>query len=180
MKDYKKFGGEILDDLGEYCRKYIKENPEVVVHIGCDSRQLRKKTLYAIVVCFQHPGHGVHVVFKRVKVPKIRDMFTRLWNEAEYSRDLGDYLETELRGHYTRREMEADKLLGQEIISEMKLVDVHLDYNPSKARGKSNVVFESAVGLIKGCGYRVRTKQDPESDIPNAWAATCAADLLCK
>ena len=54
----------------------------------------------------------------------------------------------------------------------MKLVDIDLDFNPNKKWG-SNVVHDSAVGMLKGCGFRVRTK-------PRAWAASCAADLLCK
>ncbi len=180
MEDYKKFGGEILEDLGQYCRDYVKENPDIIVSVGCDSKQLRRKTLYAVVVCFQHPGNGVHVVFARKRLPKIRDLFTRLWNEAEFSRELGDYLEKELRGSYVRKLAEDEEARGMEIIPDMKLVDIHLDFNPSKERGRSNMVFDSAVGMIRGCGYRVRTKQHPDSGLPNAWAATAAADMLCK
>jgi predicted RNase H-related nuclease YkuK (DUF458 family) len=179
MKDYKKFGGELIGDLGEYARNYISKNPDVVLCVGTDSKQLRKRTLYATAICFQHPGKGVHVVFKRENFPKIRDMFTRLWKEGELSLAVSEYLEGELKGVYNRKLTNPERDRGLELVSGMKLADIHLDFNPSKNH-KSNMVYEAAVGMIKGYGYRVYTKQDPESDVPNAWGATCAADLLCK
>lgn len=51
-------------------------------------------------------------------------------------------------------------------------VTVDLDINPDLTY-KSNQAHDAAVGLMKGYQFNVRTK-------PEAFAATCAADLLCK
>lgn len=161
MNDFKQFGGFIITDLGKYCREYVRNNPTVRIYVGCDSKQFRKATVYAIVICFYHQGHGGHVIFKREYIkPKICSMFERLWQEVEYSRIAGEYLEKELSGVYRR------------INANEKLVDIDLDFNPS-AKFKSNAVHDSGVGMLRGLGYRVRTK-------PGAWASSCAADLLCK
>ena len=179
MKDYKKFGGEILEDLGEYARNYIKENPDVIVCIGTDSKQLRKRTMYATAICFQHPGRGVHVVFRRESFSKIRDLYTRLWKEGELSLAVGEYLNEELKDVWERKITPDEKSRGTKIVEGMKLCDLHLDVNPNKNH-KSNMVYEGSVGMLEGYGYRVYTKQHPDSGKPNSWAASCAADLLCK
>jgi hypothetical protein len=49
---------------------------------------------------------------------------------------------------------------------------VDLDINSNK-KYKSFIAHDAAVGMIKGYGFVVRTK-------PDAWAASAAADLLCK
>ena len=53
-----------------------------------------------------------------------------------------------------------------------KTITCDLDLNPNKMF-KSNMVHDIGIGALKGSGFRVRSK-------PNAWSATCAADLLCK
>lgn len=154
MENFKLFGGYVIDNLSEYCGNYIKNNPDVKLYVGTDSKQLRKKTLYATTICFYHDKHGGHIIYKRIKINKIRDIFTRLWHEVELSKEVTDYLTKELKGIYDNK------------------ICVDLDLNPSD-KYKSNMVYNAGVGLINGCGYECRTK-------PDAWAASCAADLLCK
>ena len=47
-----------------------------------------------------------------------------------------------------------------------------MDVNPNKRWG-SHAAYQEVVGWVQGSGYRYFTK-------PNAWAASSAADLLCK
>ena len=64
---------------------------------------------------------------------------------------------------------------------EFKLIDLHLDYNPSEgkldfkgfAKNKSNISYKAYVPWLKGLGYRVFVK-------PLSPAAASAADLLLK
>ena len=147
---FKKFGGEHIEDIGLYTKKYLEENPDVKLYIGTDSIQLRYSTLYATALCFWHSGNGVHVVFSRTKTLKVKDLYTRLWAEVEMSLELANQLKN-------NHQIEAT---------------VDLDINSNK-KYKSFIAHDAAVGMIKGYGFVVRTK-------PDAWAASAAADLLCK
>jgi hypothetical protein len=147
---FKKFGGEHIEDIGLYTKKYLEKNPDVKLYIGTDSIQLRYSTLYATALCFWHNGNGVHVVFSRTKTLKVKDLYTRLWSEVEMSLELANQLKN-------NHQIEAT---------------VDLDINSNK-KYKSFIAHDAAVGMIKGYGFVVRTK-------PDAWAASAAADLLCK
>jgi predicted RNase H-related nuclease YkuK (DUF458 family) len=198
MENFKLFGGNILEDLGQYARDYINssgdDHSQIIVYVGTDSKQLRHSTLYATAIAFYHIGGGAHIVFRRVNIPKVRDMFTRLYNEVEMTMEVSEYLHKELEGHYNFEWNEdniwmeiggdrAQRLRGNTELKRIidglnsdlqhqKTVICDLDLNPSKNH-KSNMVYDAGVGTIKGNGFRVRTK-------PHAWVASCAADLLCK
>jgi uncharacterized protein len=160
MKDFKKFGGEVIFDLGQYVREYVLKHKEVKIYVGCDSEQYNNHTQYAVVVVLYHEGNGAHYIFRRERTKKVKEMFTRLWGEVERVLELADYLEKELDGVY-KRENPLEKL-----------VEIHIDLNPSPMH-KSNVVFNAGVGTCKGQGYRVKTK-------PHAFAASVCADLICR
>ena len=195
MNNWKQFGGFQIEDLGDYCRDYVSKNKDLRIYVGTDSSQKRRYTLYATTVCFVHERAGAHVIFKRDRIPKIarHDLFNRLWKEVELSFEVGEYLEKELDGYFTRlkpglsrmgplsgaKEVFNGKLWVPERpniestfdYSGYKLVDIDLDFNPNKVCG-SNMVHDSGEGFIRGNGYRCRTK-------PDAYAAMSAADLCC-
>jgi predicted RNase H-related nuclease YkuK (DUF458 family) len=147
---FKKFGGQKIEDVSLYVKEYLQKYPGVKVYIGTDSVQLRSATNYATAICLWHVGNGAHVIFQRQRLEKTKDLFTRLWIETELSLKVAN----ELRDS-----------IGVESV-------VDLDINPSE-KYKSNMAHDAAMGMVKGYGFEVRTK-------PDAWAASCAADLLCK
>jgi predicted RNase H-related nuclease YkuK (DUF458 family) len=110
-------------------------------------------------------------------------IYKRIWGEVERVLEVAEYLEAELGGYlkrYTAEELvkmpRYDGKPGNLGAHQNKLVDVDIDVNPiagDEGQNKSNMVYESAVGLLTGMGYRVRCK-------PYAWAASCSADLNCK
>ena len=157
MKDFKLFGGQELNDLGEYVREYYAKYPDIKIFVGTDSAQHGKVTKYATVVAMLHPGKGVHCVYNRHNIKRERDMFTRLWNEVEYTREVAEYVHKEMESVYEHDENE-------------KIPVVHLDFNKSP-KHKSNIVHDLGVGYMKGFGYQVFTKS-------SSWAATYAADML--
>lgn len=171
MNKFKLFGGEIIPDLGEYLRNYISKEKNCTIYVGTDSAQKGSHTYYATAVCLydEKAKKGVHVIFTRERELRIRDTFTRLWGEAERTKNIAEYLEIELEGHAVR-----DDKFG-------KLCVIDLDFNPSpthKSHGvfrenKSNSAYKACVGWLEGEGYKVRCK-------PEAVSASCAADLLCK
>lgn len=84
----------------------------------------------------------------------------------------GEY--TNVASHDEHRVINAIVLTEAEQNMEYKLVDLHLDFNPSpglSGKNKSNSAYKKHTGWLRGCGYRVICKNC-------AFAATSAADLL--
>ena len=156
-----KFGGDIIENVNEYVQSAVLADPTLIISVGCDSKQLRHKTLYAVTIVFHSPLYkkGAHCIFKRFKVNKIKDNFNRLWKECEHVAETAEQLHEALNLiDYKRPE------------SNFKLVDVHLDLNPKK-KYLSNSVYDAAMPWLKGMGYNTIAK-------PNAFAASSASDLL--
>ena len=175
MEGFKLFGGKQIPDLGVYVKDYILKHPEVEIYIGTDSKNKRKHTTFASVVCFLHPSKGVHIIFKRTRVKKIKrnrsdyvevkdssdaafikkywksTLFPRMWAEVQDSAELALYLK--------------DYVLNREII-------VDLDLNPDKLH-ESNIAHDSGMGYMTSLGFKTRSK-------PDSWASSSAADLLCR
>jgi predicted RNase H-related nuclease YkuK (DUF458 family) len=158
MKDFKLFGGKEIDDLGVYLKEYYAQYPDIEIYIGTDSAQHGKITKYATAISLLHPGKGVHVIYRRTTIKRERDMFTRLWNEVEYTREVGEYVEETMKDVYERKD------------SNKKIPQLHLDFN-KQAKYKSHVVHDLSVGYLKGFGFDVKTK-------PDSWTATFCADHL--
>lgn len=68
-----------VTDVFDYVKKMKEENPDCVIHIGCDSQNFRDKTTYVTAIVFRFPGHGAHVIYRKEKIPKIDVMWTKLW-----------------------------------------------------------------------------------------------------
>lgn len=108
---FKRFGGEFIEDINEYLCEYISNEPEVTIAIGNDSKQRRRRTIYAnTIMLYNHDiRNGAHVVFFRESVPKVFDTFTRLYKEAEYMLELGEYLQERLEPFYSRKDLTLDE-----------------------------------------------------------------------
>ena len=93
----------------------------------------------------------------------------RLYSEVNKVLELCNLLQEALKGHYVR----PDILVVDR--SKYNLVDAHLDLNPDPGNGhnRSNKVYAAGKGMLEGAGFRTFCK-------PNAFAASCAADLLVK
>lgn len=105
---FKKFGGSYIPDIVGYLKEIIEKDPTVTISVGCDSIQKRRRTIYAVTIMLYNIDvrKGAHVVFFRESFPKVRDNQERLYKEATYLHDLGTYLDTELSGFYTRKDID--------------------------------------------------------------------------
>lgn len=171
---FKKFGGDSVGDVGEYVLDYVhRVNPNAKVIVGCDSAQRRSKTHFALaVVLYDEDAHaGAHCIFLRHKTTKIREVPMRLYQEAAFVLSLAEYIHEKLDGWYTRSfPPNADGSRPT------KLVETHLDVNPSPGeagRNKSNLVYAGTMGMLAGYGFAVKGKNE-------SYAASCAADLICR
>lgn len=167
-----KFGGEEITDYVQYVVDFLKEDPYSIAVVGTDSKQTKYQTMYATCIALYNPflHRGAHVIFCRFKIDKVRDMFSKLYKEAEFSLQLAEELQHRLSLEgYTRKDLKKDE-------THLKLVDIHVDYNPDPGKNghnKSHVVYNAVMPWIKGQDYRVFAK-------PNSFVATSCADLLMK
>jgi predicted RNase H-related nuclease YkuK (DUF458 family) len=140
-----------IKDVKGYISDYINTNGEVKLFVGCDSKQSGDFTTYAVSAVLYKKGLGGHVVYFIDKVPRIRDMFTKLWGEVERTKEFLEYLGEDMKPF---------------------VEEVHLDFNPEPVH-KSNMVHDAGVGLISSMGYKAVGK-------PESWCATHASDKILK
>ena len=161
---FKLFGGEYIPDIVQYIKDYIELDPNVTITVGCDSIQKRRRTVYAITVMMYNTDlrNGAHVVFFRESCDKIRENQERLYKEAQYLNDVGNYLDTELATFYTRKDLtelerkrykyhlarcnqeyshvpvhQEEGVMNSLVLTpadrmEFRLVDLHVDFNPNE------------------------------------------------
>ena len=138
-------------DLVTFVKSYLKEKPGTKIYIGTDSQQRRQATDFAMVIVLHYSNKGAKVIYCKKTEDRIRDRFTRLLKEVEYSLGIGAIL----------RESGLDMPMT-----------IDIDLNPDPLY-KSNDVLTSALGWVKGMGFECRAK-------PYAMAASYAADKLVK
>ena len=133
-----------------HTQKILNKNPFVSIHIGTDSQSRAKKTQFATVIAYRYGNRGVHYILSKVGFPKIKDLWTRLWKEAEMSINVSELITNSLN------------------IS----VEIDMDYNEDN-NFKSNRLVAATKGWANSLGYKVNVK-------PNIQIATKAADHHCK
>tara|TARA_B100000242_G_C42646654_1_gene303930 strand:- start:68 stop:517 length:450 start_codon:yes stop_codon:yes gene_type:complete len=146
---FKNIKGERVDTVN-HTLEIMKSYPYAEIHIGTDSQNINKETLYTTVIAYRLGSRGVHYIFSKQKKEIIRDMWTRLWKEAEYSVDVAEWLTKKIT---------------------LK-VEIDMDYNEDKSY-KSHKLISAAKGWANSLGYKVNVK-------PNNQIATRAADYHCK
>ena len=61
--------------------------------IGCDSANIRNKTVYITTIVGFHPGNrGAFIYYIKEYVPRVKDTAKRLWNEVEKSISLASLI----------------------------------------------------------------------------------------
>ncbi|WP_461832368.1 ribonuclease H-like YkuK family protein [Aquifex sp.] len=135
----------------EEVREFIKKtDKDTAVYVGCDSRQLRDKTVFVtVIVVHLSSKHGAKVFWKVDKTKKIISLRQRLMEEVN-------------RAVY-------HALLISDVIEERHF-EVHLDINPDENTA-SSVIVKEAVGYVLAQGLKPVLK-------PDAIAASCAADYI--
>ena len=146
---FKDINGNTIDHI-DHTREILKKNPFVEVHVGTDSQSLAKKTQYITVIAYRYGNRGVHYILKKSGVPKIKDLWTRLWKETELSIDIAENIKKSLN----------------------ITPEIDLDYNENE-NFKSNKLVNASKGLANSLGYKVNIK-------PHIQIATRAADYHCK
>jgi predicted RNase H-related nuclease YkuK (DUF458 family) len=148
-RKFQDFDGNEIDDIVSYVKEYTSGD-DFEVFVGTDSQVYSDHTKYVTAVCMYNGDRGAHVVYSRDRIYRDeRELFNRLWEEAEATINVAGELSEEIG-------------IGN--------VVMHFDINPSEEY-RSNIAHEAAVGLAKSSGFSFDVK-------PRAWAASCAADHL--
>ena len=149
MRLFKNIKGERIDPIA-HTLKILKDYPNVQIHIGSDSQNIGKKTRYATVIAYRYGSRGVHYILSKKNEALLKDMWSRLWKEAEMSIDVAEWLTNQISVR----------------------VEIDMDYN-SDENFKSSKLISATKGWANSLGYKVNVK-------PNNQIATKAADYHCK
>lgn len=136
VKKFRKLDGTYVDII-KHSLDVLNKYPTSEVYIGTDSQNYKRKTIYTTVIAFRYPNRGVHYIYNKVKFPRIRNLFQRLFKETEMSIEVADWFTSQININ----------------------VVIDLDYN-GDGKYKSNQVYNASKGWIKSLGYEYVTKQD--------------------
>ena len=146
---FKDIRGNPIDPV-KHTLDVIKNYPYVEINIGTDSQNINRQSRYTTVIAYRLGSRGVHYILSKTHVNIIRDMWTRLWKEAEFSVDTAEWLTKKVSIR----------------------VEIDMDYNEDESY-KSHKLISAAKGWANSLGYKVNVK-------PNNQIATRAADYHCK
>jgi len=147
---FKRLADGRVIDLIPYIKDELTKSNDIKIYVGTDSQNIGDHTVYATVIVLHYGNNGGHVLYNKQSIPRVKDTFSRLWNEVELSLS-------------TAEMMFAGGLPKADYID--------LDLNPDPMY-RSNSVLRSALGYVESLGYKARIK-------PNAAAASTCADMIC-
>ncbi|XAI97425.1 hypothetical protein [Leptolyngbya phage Lbo-JY46] len=156
-KYFRTEAGKNLDVL-QYIADQVSKNPNVQIHIGCDSQVFGAKIKFVICVVFRVGIRGGHVVYKKIvkerppkDVPQDTQIYNRLLEEVYMTMELAQFL--------------LDN-------TSIKIHAVEFDFNEEDCHF-SNKLLNLATGWAMGLGFSTKSK-------PDELLACKAADHYCR
>lgn len=146
---FKKVDGQVVDVV-KHTLSILEKCPYVEIHIGTDSQNHRRHTIYNIAIAYRYGNRGVHYILHSTKIKKVKDRWTRLWKEAEMSIETAELVSSKIKVK----------------------IEIDLDFNNDE-RHFSNRLVQAASGWATSLGYKVNIKPDNQ-------IATRAADHHCR
>lgn len=132
---FRKESGERVNVI-DHCREILSFYPSAEILIGTDSQNSKKDTKYSTVIVFRYGLRGAHYIYNTIRVPKIKDLFTRLFKECELSLDIAEFI-----SQNTSYKVEA----------------IELDFNDFK-KTKSTPLISATKGWCESLNYNVVLK----------------------
>jgi len=155
IEEFRTFEGVLVEDVGEYVKEFIQENPGARVFVGSDSQVKSNRIVFATVICLYKPNTGAHVIYTKATTEEDR-------MESLYQRLMREVNDT----------MQVAFALRDEVGDRIE-IEVHFDI-AEEAKHKSNVAYGDAVSYAMGSDFDFETKPASAS-----FAASCVADQLC-
>jgi predicted RNase H-related nuclease YkuK (DUF458 family) len=149
MKRFKSVDNRVIDVV-EHTLEIMKRYPNLKVHIGTDSQNIGLETSYVTVIAYRFGIRGVHYIYTKEKVPLVRDMFTRLFDECVRTLEVAEWFTQQININ----------------------VEIDMDYNQDEI-APSHKLIGATRGWALSLGYKVNVK-------PDIQIATKAADYHCR
>jgi uncharacterized protein len=150
MKKIFKTVDGITVDVIKHTTDIINKYPLVEIHIGTDSQSKKRYTKYGTVIAYRYGTSGVHYIYTTDRVLRIKDMWSKLWKEAEYSIGVANWLKAQINVN----------------------IQIDMDYSSDEIN-ESHKLINAAVGWATSLGYKTNIKPDNQ-------IATKAADHICR
>ena len=147
MKPFRDMGTNLIIDPISYIQDL--DIKDLRIYVGTDSQNVYDHTVYATVIFLHFGNRGGRILYSRERVKRIRDTYSRLWNEVE-------------------RSIEVSNILRDGGIN-VEFIDMDINISP---KHRSNQILTSALGYVESQGFVPRIK-------PYAPVASCCADALC-
>lgn len=148
--NFQTVNGKLIDIIN-YSKEILENNPDVEIYVGTDSQNKKRKTNYVTAVCYRFKQSGVHYVYFKEGTRKIKDLWSRLYNETERTIQVAEFL----KKHFPNVSIIID-----------------LDFNDDEQH-PSQALISASKGWANSLGYHVNTKSDIQ-------IATRAADHHCR
>jgi len=150
MKKIFKTVDGITVDVIKHTTDIINKYPLVEIHVGTDSQSKKRYTKYGTVIAYRYGRNGVHYIYATDRVPRIKDMWSKLWKEAEYSISTALWINAQINIP----------------------IQIDMDYSADEIN-ESNKLISAATGWASSLGYKSNIKPDNQ-------IATKAADHICR
>jgi predicted RNase H-related nuclease YkuK (DUF458 family) len=138
----------------EHTLDQVEKWPNLRVYVGTDSQDYGGITRYVTAVVYRYGKRGAHYIYFKEEVPRVRDMYTRLYDEAV-------------------RTITAAQIIDSEI--PISFAGLEFDYNQIP-KWASNKLVSSIGGWAKGLNYRAVFKNTGD----DIMMACKAADHICR
>jgi len=150
MKRVFKTIDEKIVNVVDHTLGILKKNPDTRIYIGTDSINIADKAVFATVIAYRYNQRGAHLIFNKIRVPRINVYEDRLRQEVDLSIEIAIYLSQKgIHVHY-----------------------IDLDLNEEENAG-SHSVLSYGKGYCMGIGITPNTK-------PNETPSARAADQICR
>lgn len=148
---FKKIGTSENVEVLSYVKSVLEESPDMKIYVGCDSQSFSNKTVYVTTIVFRNGKNGAHIIYRKESIPRVKDLWTKLWGELARAIDIAGYLKME---------------------GGIEIHQIDMDYN-TNPKHKSNIILKTAVGYVESMGYKYAVK-------PQTLIAISAANELCR
>lgn len=138
-------------NIVEHTLEQLKKWPNLKIYVGTDSQDYGKVSRYATAIIYRYGHRGAHYIFHVEDVPREKDMFTRLYNEAT-------------------RTIETAQMIDSEIPVAFEALEFDYNHIP---RFNSNRLLSSVRGWVTGLNYKAVFKS-------GEMIACKAADHICR
>ena len=151
MERYFKTEDGRLVNLIEHTVEQIEKRPDLKIYISTDSQNYGSRSVYVTAIVYRYGIRGAHYIYLKQRIPRINDVFTRLWKEAEFTIDTASFIQAEMP---------------------VQIEALEFDFN-NKHVTKSTPLVKAIKGWVESLGIKANMK-------PEEMIAAKAADHLCR